>query len=100
MQKLFLTAAAAALLSASFVPQAFAMSGIDAARSCESQKGRCKALFDEGGGVTILVDGYIIDCPSPKEQCNVISRPARVKTNGSVKDGTAAGLEVFAKSSN
>lgn len=97
MHKLILTAAASALVSVTFVPSAFAMSGIDAARSCESQKGRCKALFDDSGGVTILVDGYIIDCPSPQAQCEIVGRPARIKANAGVTSGALPGLEALAR---
>jgi len=62
---------------------AFAMKGIDAARSCESRAG-CKVIYDNSGGsvIVIVVDGTTIVCPTPQDECAVwtktggASRPA------------------------
>lgn len=31
--------------------------------------------WTRGGGATIYVDGYVIDCNSPQEECTIIIRP-------------------------
>lgn len=68
---------------------ALAMNGLDAARSCNAQPKRCSAQFDEGGGVTIYVDGYVIDCNSPQEECTITIRPRVL--GGAGKPATNAG---------
>lgn len=74
MNKHLLTAAIVVLPLFSAAP-VYAMKGIDAARSCNAQPKRCSVQMDEGGGATIYVDGYVIDCNSPQEECTVIIRP-------------------------
>lgn len=74
MHRLLLTAAFVAVPLFGSTP-VLAMSGIDAARSCAAQPKRCSLQMDEGGGATIYVDGYVIDCNSPQEECTIIIRP-------------------------
>lgn len=87
MHRFILAAAALTTLSAAFVPPAFAMKGIDATRSCNAQPTRCRAHIDESGSVIISVDGYIIECPAPDQECRVDSRPSRLAPTG--KNGVA-----------
>jgi hypothetical protein len=69
MNKILLVAVAALPLFA--VAPAYAMKGIDAARLCDAQPKRCTALFDQGGGVTILIDDKIISCASGQAECQI-----------------------------
>jgi hypothetical protein len=67
-----LLAAAIVVLPLFSVPPAFAMKGIEAARSCESQPKRCKVIYEESGDIHILVDGRVIHCSGPQEECTVV----------------------------
>ncbi|KQX38844.1 hypothetical protein ASD04_09345 [Devosia sp. Root436] len=74
MDHRLLGAAVAALTILSPLP-AFAMKGIDAARSCEARPG-CKVIYDNSGGevIVIVVDGSTIVCPTPQSECEVWTR--------------------------
>ncbi|MET3900850.1 hypothetical protein ABIB57_004818 [Devosia sp. UYZn731] len=71
MHKILLTAAILAVPFFAVTPS-FAMKGIDAARSCEAQKPKCRVTFDDGGGATIFIGDTIIDCPTPQGECSVV----------------------------
>lgn len=60
------------LLSAS---PAFAMKGIDAARTC-SARPNCTLILDNSGGdvIVIVVDGTTIVCDTPQSECQVWTR--------------------------
>jgi hypothetical protein len=75
MNKLLLTAAIVVLPLFSTMP-AFAMKGIDAARSCNANP-KCTLLLDDAGGATILIGDHIIDCNSPQEECVVVQRTGK-----------------------
>jgi hypothetical protein len=77
MHRTILAAIALVTLSVAFIPPAFAMKGIDATRSCNAQPARCHAHIDPSGSVVISVDGYIIICPAPDQECQVDVRPTR-----------------------
>lgn len=73
MERRLLCAAVAAMTMTVFSPlPAFAMKGIDAARSCEARAG-CKVIYDNSGGevIVIVVDGTTIVCPTPQSECSV-----------------------------
>ncbi|QDZ12118.1 hypothetical protein [Devosia ginsengisoli] len=74
MERRLLCAAVAAMTMFSPLP-AFAMKGIDAARSCEARPG-CKVIYDNSGGdvIVIVVDGSTIVCPTPQSECEVWTR--------------------------
>lgn len=72
MYKAILTAAIVVLPLFAVTP-AFAMKGIDAARACNANP-KCKLLLDDAGGATIIIDGTVIDCNSPQEDCIVVAR--------------------------
>lgn len=73
MHKVLLATAALFVLPLVAATPAFAMKGIDAARSCEAQGNRCKVIYDTSGGevIVIIVDGQTIVCPTPQDECFV-----------------------------
>lgn len=72
MYKAILTAAIVVLPLFAVTP-AFAMKGIDAARACNANP-KCKLMLDDYGGATIIIDGTVIDCNSPQEDCIIVAR--------------------------
>lgn len=84
MHRFLLAALALTTLSAAFAPPALAMKRIDATRSCNAQPSRCRAHIDPSGSVVISVDGYIIICPAPDQECHVDVRPSRLTGKGGV----------------
>lgn len=73
MTKAFVSLLALAVPMLLAAGPAYATKGIDAARACEANP-KCTALYDEAGGVTILVGDTIIDCPGPQKECSVVRK--------------------------
>ena len=91
MHRTLATLAAVAVLPLFTAAPAFAMKGIDAARSCNANP-KCTLLLDNAGGATIIMGDVIIDCNSPQEECVVVSRTRPTGQNSPrPQTGLAAG---------
>ena len=70
-------------------PNANATNGIDAARACEGNP-KCVSMFDKDGSVTIIIDGKVIICASPKSECT-IGRKHKAKNGQTFYEGGSNG---------
>jgi hypothetical protein len=68
-----LSIAAIALPLIAVAGPSLATKGIDAARACDKNP-KCTALYDDAGGVVIIVGETVIDCPGPQKDCSVVKR--------------------------
>lgn len=86
MTKALVSALAVVLPVLAFATPSYATKGIDAARSCEANP-KCTALYDDAGGVTILIGDKIIDCPGPQKECVIlIVRPTAGVFNPAIRN--------------